>query len=570
MSESNFGPRIQERLYQREDNRELYDFAESFVEVRETAKGDVKNISLLIECGHTQQVLEVLRALPPFSFDFGPEHEQILIRLVEVGEASAVAQLLLEKISYINFGELENHNFLELLIDYGQATAVAALVEKYSTQLNLKGEDNKTALLLHSLVLGGCHEQVVASLQHASDFFGADLKQSTVVLFSALAKKGYPDIAHLKIGGTCLADQITLFFEQAYLDEALELDFNASQLQTDLIVMGLSEMAHKLDHYVHQPQKPALAPRVSRYQSKLPKSVVEIPADRVVADCDEMQDTENRLITKARLELIAQYTGDGLALESSLVKKIQDIVNELNRPELQFLALMIKRYGAFSESMAKIWEGVANGAQFVGEIHKTGSELHIAGMGENAYVKKETGEPQEFRPIIFLHRIPQASANVWKTVHDQGVPVAPIISIIPETNNQAVVVSRYCGLSVMDFETNFANTVSGNVLLNEIKKQVDQIVQTLAGETGVMEKVEHGHTHLANFTIECIDREYVDEQIKAGKNINTVSFDTKHFNFDPTKYLQSPQQWQLVVRLIDWDRATFNSPQKIDQASVQG
>jgi len=45
----------------------------------------------------------------------------------------------------------------------------------------------------------------------------------------------------------------------------------------------------------------------------------------------------------------------------------------------------------------------------------------------------------------------------------------------------------------------------------------------------------------------------LEEQLQAGKNLNTIIYDQESFTDNPELYFANPDQWEPAIRLIDWD-----------------
>ncbi|MDO8509999.1 MAG: hypothetical protein Q7S24_02550, partial [bacterium] len=265
----------------------------------------------------------------------------------------------------------------------------------------------------------------------------------------------------------------------------------------------------------------------------------------------------DQVLSNRRTEMVENYRRSLQAIKidatgKPLLDYVKKAIKKMGPIELFFFNLIIKQNGYFGTKTLELIKGVITGEQFVADIMKTGSELHVAVGGEGAYVTDDAGERKSFRPVFFMHRIPESSAVVWKTVHDSGIPVAPIIGeIIPE-KDKAVVVSRYCGMSLDKCFGEYLHPVL-DLLSYAVKLKHEAILRDIEKFDG--KRVKHGHPHVYNATVEWIKKAYLVDQKQKGKSINTVSYDPDEFTFDPATFLQNPEQWETVVRVIDWDQS---------------
>ncbi len=551
MSETNpFSPKIHERLYQREAEREIIPFGESFAGVREQIMANCLENNLefssdramldWLETGSAEVVLAHLKTIPKLDLHFGPDHGMVLQRLLEMGKAKEVMDLLLEKCTRINLAEFETVNFLMALIGAGEVERLVTLIDQSSRIITLTGDDASycTFILLELDALG--YSAAVAR------WVAADPNLSTKYIDSVgfdflvtLHKRGYQDLV-INLLRPHIGEQVN---DHEWLDL-----FNRDELLT-----GLQQMGFVAEAEIAGKNLPVTVESPPSTKVKAKPTLESLSAAQRGEDCKKIEKAQALLVETMQMDVLVPYHTKEMHQYSKLMDQLKKVTSELGEPELKFINLMITRSGAFSETMAKVWEGVANGTQFVGQIHKTGSELHVAGMDENAFVPDALGQSKEFRPVVFLHRMNSDAAAVWQEVQAAGIPVAPVLSVIPESDNQTVVLSRYCGNTLEDWQKRLRSTVVGESLVGAAQKQSEEIIKKL--ENAFAEhRITHGHTHEANFTIEGIDTEYVAEQMQAGKNINTIPFDSQKFTFEPTAFVREPEKWQMVVRLIDWDR----------------
>lgn len=238
-------------------------------------------------------------------------------------------------------------------------------------------------------------------------------------------------------------------------------------------------------------------------------------------------------------------------------KYFNEFLEKLSIPECQFILMILKKYnGLCNKNVLKLIRGYENGEQFMVEIDKTDSELFVTVFDDSS----STGSTEyKGRGIVFLHRIKEQAFNAWRHACESGIPVAPIIDdtwTYDEKDNNVLVPSRYCGLSVqniIDMYTNLdeSHQPSRVLFLTLLRIQCTLLTQQIK-DAGI----DHGHPHKANMTVEFINKEYLNEWQSNGGNINTIPYNNEKITFDIRDYANDPKQWELVVRLIDFDRAT--------------
>lgn len=202
-------------------------------------------------------------------------------------------------------------------------------------------------------------------------------------------------------------------------------------------------------------------------------------------------------------------------------------------------------------------------------IPKTGSKLEVI---------YDVNNPENPINGVFINTIPTSSARIWENLatgklraYDKPVPVAPILmkrrkngEITPRIrhgkNSQSIVISRYCGISLDNLEDGLVEDDGFNPELNRIKLPYElnweifykcADIMNQLGELGI----DHGHMTPENFTYELISKKWLEEQFEHGENINTVSYNPDAWSFNINDKIEYPEDWEVVVRLIDFDRA---------------
>lgn len=187
------------------------------------------------------------------------------------------------------------------------------------------------------------------------------------------------------------------------------------------------------------------------------------------------------------------------------------------------------------------------------EVSKTGSGLH-------AFLSDKLG--------IVVNEVPINSLDTWQLAHDLQIPVSPILKTgrqVPVTvaeGQETVgkrVFTRFSGSNVYEWLCAEGTPELAFFVDGEIKKIAAMMAE---------HHIEHGHPHLANYTVEFVEKSWYEEQRAAGMTVNTLPFDEQHFSFDVRKYRYEPNKWQPIIRLIDWDRSV--SPTTLPETSVSG
>ena len=254
---------------------------------------------------------------------------------------------------------------------------------------------------------------------------------------------------------------------------------------------------------------------------------------------------------KERGEMVKRMQYDLAFFPSSskrdqLDQSLQEFIQALPEKVLFFLKLTVHKHGWFSKEIARMVDTLhGTKTAFVLEMGKTGSELRLYGEWQ----QKEDGEKELL--ITFVNDIPASAAETWQEAIDKGIPVSPILDVkkAPKGKQDITrVYSRYCGVSIDQVQK-----ISGiptrfcSMLLYfgvRLKNQVSQ-----AG-------IDHRHPHTGNITVEFIKKDHLEQ---SNLSVNDIPFDPDQFTYNMAEYLEHPDQWELVMRMIDWDAAQSSS-----------
>ncbi|KKQ34289.1 MAG: hypothetical protein US52_C0064G0006 [candidate division WS6 bacterium GW2011_GWA2_37_6] len=237
-----------------------------------------------------------------------------------------------------------------------------------------------------------------------------------------------------------------------------------------------------------------------------------------------------------------------------------------------------------------IWPQYNSGqSQFI-QMSKTGSELYGFVVG----------------PLngVIINRIRLESALVWKSLvegesrtetgfYSGYIPVAPILQdkngrsrfieekeITYPISIKAIVFSRFCGLN-MQFVIRQLNQLIDSLPViypHDIDVQIQEgyasdslrergrslWLEIDSRQIEIFEqldklRIQHGHPHIVNWTVEFCDKNYYEEHILSGGNVNNIPYDEEAFSFNPRDKILYPERYVTIVRLIDLDRALQKS-----------
>lgn len=239
--------------------------------------------------------------------------------------------------------------------------------------------------------------------------------------------------------------------------------------------------------------------------------------------------------------------------DPDILSDFEKFMDSITYPEMLFFQLLIDRHGVIDPKVRKLLKG----DRFLLEIEKSGSRTFVF-----TPIKKEA----EDRQILLVNQVVPESAQVWQKLADEGeIPVAPVYKtgrMIPKNETGEVdltttglyglkdsirVFSRFCGISFRQIEEIIKNTEIGEEA-KEKRKEIERKIEELG--------ISHGHLHEGNFVIELIDKEYYQNQLEAGQNVNNIDWNKKFFSYELAEYVRNPEKWEMIVRLIDWDQAS--------------
>lgn len=237
-------------------------------------------------------------------------------------------------------------------------------------------------------------------------------------------------------------------------------------------------------------------------------------------------------ISLGNLDKVANFNISNEELDEALAN-YRELIEDLSFPELLFFNLLITGNGLMNK---RVLLALIRLGRFAFEINKTGSRLIV--------VRTISGQ------LVLVNEISNDATNNWQllssgTENYLPIPSAPILRTKILNRETIRVFSRFCGLAIANISLGSLPTE----VVIEIDRQKQKILKNLEER-----KISHGHTHDGNFVVELIKKEYF--LLHGGwKAINTMPFNADYFSYE-MKQTTNWQDWQVVVRLIDFDRAT--------------
>ncbi len=187
-------------------------------------------------------------------------------------------------------------------------------------------------------------------------------------------------------------------------------------------------------------------------------------------------------------------------------------------------------------------------------IPKTNSGLRVI------MKRTETGRVFSY----FENRIERSAKDAWLTL-TVLVPVSPVYKVEEGPAGMSEVTTRFCGTTIGLIESlldsNECKNLKGVEVMEEIIKQRQNLLKTMWWN-----RIVHNHPHPLNFTVELIRKKYLRESAQRyglrcryetdflnPALVNKIPYREEEFSYDMADYLKDPDEWQVVVRLIDID-----------------
>lgn len=336
--------------------------------------------------------------------------------------------------------------------------------------------------------------------------------------------------------------------QQAVVKEYFEpTTFSESNTQHLHILSALLEAGEidwvrsRCEHFsldIQNPRQKMFCTILARYglQDLLPpieKAPTELPTV-----FDDAETTERLLLErdqKQRLDLLQRMNQlfEQLPPSDTVVqyqKKLRLVIEHFPAEGLWFLTIALRRYGALSNYITTALDRIDAGQSFFVPITKRFS-IHGTLIGGSI-------------AFDFINTIPQASATAWEKAGQLNIPVAPINGPIKPHGEDVRVRSMYCGTSLETIEH-----VAPKLYAYCMEQRLVILEQLI--HAGIV----HGDDHHGNFTVEFVRQSFMN--INSGIGINEIPRNTDVIMFDIIKYIQNPEEWRPVVRLIDWEMSNF-------------
>jgi len=252
------------------------------------------------------------------------------------------------------------------------------------------------------------------------------------------------------------------------------------------------------------------------------------------------------------LPALANITNEEVSTQFK--EEFDKLVENLEIEDIYFLRKFIERYGLMSDEVVSLLTSPDHTQKL--EIYKTGSKLEIFVGGKAHGIIKRTQRTE--------------CNNVWENAsklspytddpEKRPIAVEPIFkrsnfsNLSPEGKD--AVYTRFCGLTIPRLRGVLNEIDSdGDWVLGERIDELDNILEhekQRIRRTLLEAGIDHGHAHPENFTVEFIRKSYVK-----GKNLNNneLVFEKDNVTFDPRNWIKNPGEWEVVVRIIDFDRA---------------
>lgn len=286
-------------------------------------------------------------------------------------------------------------------------------------------------------------------------------------------------------------------------------------------------------------------------QARLNHALARLAGDRAVClqpvdVADEIGERLGRRIVDA----ITEPAHAPLPMLAAATGALRRTLDRASLPTLRLLHHLFERYGALHPGLLDFLTGRCDSLAFP----KTGSALHLQGSS----------------PTL-INVVSHTAAVVWRELATElePIPVAPMLALRVQDQGCAVL-SRYCGPSVGDVlrmwglgmaaradgERVLASldpSATDHGLVPRVLQQVASLLRRLAARG-----VDHGHPHLENFTVELVERDHLQQQLRAGHTINSLPYDPARFCFDLRRWNEREGErprWVPIVRIIDLDAA---------------
>lgn len=267
------------------------------------------------------------------------------------------------------------------------------------------------------------------------------------------------------------------------------------------------------------------------------------------------------------VENVMQKLGSQVSVLSKLSEKsaedlaaalVEGLIPELHTYPtwvLKMLNIGIEREGILSSDMLGLftqpWENTSIG------IEKTGSRMDVTISGPDAGTIKKT--------------MPEKLTKVWERAADSiaftydidGTSVIcgtePYMESTDVAEGTSCVHTQFCGFDTASIKQMLAGSNAVSLEQDLIEASNTAIVRLgdEMSKTGII----HGHPHERNFLISFIRKDTVDsERLNDPQYVNKGGIKFSDIEKDPVVWAQNPNDYYIVVRIIDFDLASPLAP----------
>lgn len=235
------------------------------------------------------------------------------------------------------------------------------------------------------------------------------------------------------------------------------------------------------------------------------------------------------------------------SLELSLIRsQREEVISKLD----QRISLALNTWRNFDSTqiflLEKLGYSISQAKKPISGKHwftKSGSDLSI--------ILTEDHDPIKFQ---FIHTIHATNFKLWLYAHEEGIPVARILGY-ETTGLFSKVISCFEGVDLDRIPEYFR--ISMPEVMENISQQKNRLIQTVRSAG-----IDHGHLHTANFTVLFYSKHELSNLDT--RNINLVRPNEITCSYNFVEVMRDPNSWIPIVRLIDWDAASWRTSDELE------
>jgi hypothetical protein len=255
------------------------------------------------------------------------------------------------------------------------------------------------------------------------------------------------------------------------------------------------------------------------------------------------------------VEHILQDSGIQL-LDEPIRNNIRTCLSSLDYYRLTFLPMLIKRYGITNPLVVDFMLG-QNQEKYI-HVNKTGGEMQVH-LGDSQRIIKAAHPAQA--------KIMEKAAELgpfFDKDHRKRLFVEPIIDT-RQFDNQAIMTVPFCGINASWYEAMAKNGGTNNnyvYIQTAISEAINNYYNLL-----LQNGISHNDLATHNLAVRFVKRSSIRKN-DALLNLNSIeSFDPEHSTVDPQVYLANPNVYDIVISIIDFDKAIDVAPPNNDTLS---